>query len=159
MDITITTAEFLDLQQRMSAKDIENAKLKEMVAQKEEECNCWKVRALKAEAILSDQTSINMEEVLDSATEKDESEPEGFIVLSVSKLKKVLPRIRSINILSVIALVIQKCLHRKATAEEHRQVAELVPLPELPSIHLTAEGGIDVDGDWNDIHDNTNVNL
>lgn len=100
-----------------------------------------------------------MDMVIDSATDKGKAESCGVIILSVELLKTVLSKIHSLHILSIVALVLQKTLHRKATAEESRKIADLVPLPELPSLHLTADGNIDVDGDWNDIHDNAHVNL
>lgn len=159
MDITISTEEFLKLQQATSAKDIETSKLKEQVALLKEERDQWMARALKAEDILKTEEALNVEMVMDSATEKEQSSSGGVIVLSVELLKAILSKIHNLHILAVIALVLQKALHRKASAEESRQIAEMVPLPNLPSINLTANGDIDVEGDWNDVHDNTNVNL
>lgn len=159
MDINISTEEFMELQQNISSKDVEIAKLKEQVAQREDERDLWKARALKAEEILKTEEVLNVDMVMDSATENEKSESGGVIVLSVGLLKAILAKIHNLHILAIIALILQKALHRKATAEESRQIAELVPLPELPSLHLTAEGDIDVGGNWNDIHDNSNVNL
>jgi hypothetical protein len=159
MDITISTEEFLKLQQATSAKDIETSKLKEQVALLKEERDQWMARALKAEDVLKTEEALNVEMVMDSATEKEQSSSGGVIVLSVELLKAILSKIHNLHILAIIALVLQKALHRKASAEESRQIAEMVPLPNLPSINLTANGDIDVEGDWNDVHDNTNVNL
>ena len=159
MDITISTEEFMKLQQGISAKDVEIAKLKEQVAQREEERDLWKDRALKAEEILKTEEALNVDMVMDSATEKDKSESGGVIVLSVELLMAILAKIHNLHILAVLALILQKALHRKATAEESRQIADLVPLPELPPIHISAEGNVDVNGNWTDIHDNSNVNL
>lgn len=159
MDITISTEEFMKLQQGISAKDVEIAKLKEQVAQREEERDLWKDRALKAEEILKTEEALNVDMVMDSATEKDKSESGGVIVLSVELLMAILAKIHNLHILAVITLILQKALHRKATAEESRQIADLVPLPELPPIHISAEGNVDVNGNWTDIHDNSNVNL
>ena len=80
-------------------------------------------------------------------------------MLSVELLKAILAKIHNLHILAVIALVVQRALHRGASAEERCSISELVPLPELPSISLTANGDIDVEGDWMDIHDNGNVKL
>lgn len=159
MDITISTEEFIKLQQAASAKEIEIAKLKEQVAQREEERNQWMVRALKAEEVLKTEETLNVDMVMDSATGKEQPSSGGVIVLSVELLKAILAKIHNLHVLAVIALVLQKALHRKASAEESRRIAELVPLPNLPSINLTANGDIDVEGNWNDVHDNTNVNL
>jgi hypothetical protein len=116
-------------------------------------------RALKAEDVLKTEEALNVKMVMDSATEREQSSSGGVIVLSVELLKAILAKIHNLHILAVIALVLQKALHRKASAEESRQIAEMVPLPNLPSINLTANGDIDVEGDWNDVHDNANVNL
>lgn len=159
MDITISTEEFMKLQQAAIAKEIEIAKLREQVAQREEERDQWMARALKAEDVLNTEEALNVEMVMDSATEKEQSNSGGVIVLSVELLKAILAKIHNLHILAIIALVLQKALHRKASAEESRQIAEMVPLPNLPSINLTANGDIDVEGNWNDVHDNTNVNL
>lgn len=159
MDITISTEEFMELQQGISAKDVEIAKLKDQVAQREEERDLWKARALKAEEILKTEEALNVDMVIDSATDKEKSESGGVIVLSVGLLKAVLAKIHNLHILAILALILQKALHRKATAEESRQIADLVPLPELPPIHISAEGDVDVNGNWTDIHDNTNVKL
>lgn len=159
MDITISTEEFMKLQQAASAKEIEIAKLREQVAQREEERDQWMARALKAEDVLKTEEALNVEMVMDSATEKEQSNSGGVIVLSVELLKALLAKIHNLHILAIIALVLQKALHRKASAEESRQIAEMVPLPNLPSINLTANGDIDVEGNWNDVHDNANVNL
>ena len=159
MDITISTEEFIKLQQATSAKEVETAKLKEQVALLEEERDQWMKRALKAEDVLKTEEALNVKMVMDSATEREQSSSGGVIVLSVELLKAILAKIHNLHILAVIALVLQKALHRKASAEESRQIAEMVPLPNLPSINLTANGDIDVEGNWNDVHDNTNVNL
>lgn len=159
MNVKITIDELIRLQQSTSDKDIEIAKLKEQVAQREAERDQWMSRALKAEEILKTEETLNEKMVMDSAEVKDNTSSGGVIVLSVGLLKAILAKIHNLQILSIIALVLQKALHRKSSAEDSRQIAELVPLPELPSIKLTANGDIDVEGNWNDIHDNTNVNI
>ena len=143
MDITIYTEEFMELQQNISAKDVEIAKLKEQVAQREEERDHWKTRALKAEEILNTEEALKVNMVIDSASDKEKSESTGVIILSVELLKAVLSKIHSLHIVSIVALILQKALHRKATAEESRQITDLVLLPELPSLRLTAEGDIE----------------
>ena len=142
----VTTDEFFSLQQGMSAKDVEIVRLKEQVAQLTDERDMWMARALQRDAEQAD-------------ADVDKQHSGKFIVLSVELLKTVLSKIHNLNILSVVALVLQKALHRDATAEESRSIVEIVPLPPLPTISLTANGDIDVKGNWNDIHNNYNVNL
>ncbi len=160
MDVTLSTKEFMELQQCMTAKDIEIVRLKEQIAQSKAECDLWKSRALNAEAILqADKDGLDVEEIVNAVSGERKMGSGGVIVLSIELLKSVLAKIHNLKILAVIGLVLQKTLHRGASAEESRQIAEMIPLPELPSIKLTAEGDIDVEGDWNDIHNNGNVQL
>ena len=149
MDITISTEELMQIQQSQNAKAIRIDKLEAQVADMKNDCDYWKSRALKAEAMLK----------LEHQGEENAGKESGkFIVLSVELLKSVLSKIHNLNILAVISLVIQKTLHHDATAEDKCVISDLVPLPHLPTISLTADGDIQVDGDWNDIHDNNNVN-
>ena len=120
MDITISTEEFIKLQQATSAKEVETAKLKEQVALLEEERDQWMKLALKAEDVLKTEEALNVKMVMDSATEREQSSSGGVIVLSVELLKAILAKIHNLHILAVIALVLQKALHRKASAEESR---------------------------------------
>ena len=50
MDVTLSTKEFMELQQCTTAKDIEIVRLKEQIAQSEAERDLWKSHALNAEA-------------------------------------------------------------------------------------------------------------
>ena len=140
----ITPQEFMHLQSGISAKDVLIAKLQEELEQAKADRDMWKERA---QAACADEGAVCV----------DHHRSEGVVVLSVELLKAILAKIHNLHILAVIALVLQRALHRGASAEERCSIAELVPLPKLPSISLTANGDIDVEGDWNDIHDNGNV--
>ena len=60
---------------------------------------------------------------------------------------------------AILAFVIQKTLHRDDNSTDSGSIADLVSLPQLPTISLTADGNIEVEGNWNDIHHNGKVNL
>ena len=138
----ITPQEFMNLQSGISAKDVLIAKLRDELEQTKAERDVWKERAQAACA--AERAACAEEGVCAEGHRK-----EGVVVLSVALLKSILAKIHNL----------QRALHRGASAEERCSISELVPLPELPSISLTANGDIDVEGDWMDIHDNGNVKL
>ncbi|MBP3789603.1 MAG: hypothetical protein J6I52_08285 [Prevotella sp.] len=148
----ITPQEFMNLQSGISAKDVLIAKLRDELEQTKADRDVWKERAQAACA--AERAACAEEGACAEGHRK-----EGVVVLSVALLKSILAKIHNLHILAVIALVLQRALHRGASAEERCSISELVPLPELPSISLTANGDIDVKGDWMDIHDNGNVKL
>jgi hypothetical protein len=150
MDITISTDEYMKIQQSQSAKDVRIAQLEVQVTDMKNDCDYWKDRALKAEEILKAE---NMGE------KEERKDPRKFIVLSVERLKAVFSKIHNLSILAVAAFVIQKALHRDASSTDNGSIADIVSMPQIPTISLTAEGDIEVEGNWNDIHHNNNVNL
>lgn len=150
MDITISTDEYMKIQQSQSAKDVRIAQLESQVADMKNDCDYWKNRALKAEEMLK----------VEDMGEKEEKKGSGkFIVLSVDRLKSILSKIHNLNILAVVALVMQKALHRDANSTDGGSIADIVSMPQIPTISLTAEGDIEVEGNWNDIHHNDNVKI
>ncbi len=143
--MNLTPDEFLNLQSGMSAKDVRIAQLEAEVAQLKTERDLWKERVLAYEG-------------------KEFSSGEGFrekkfIVISQHKLRSLLEKIRNVKILSLVAFVLQKALPNEADAEEYKALSEVMPVPELPNLSLTADGDIRVSGDWNDVHDNEAVNF
>jgi len=135
----------MSLQGGVSAKDVEIARLKEQVAQLTEERDLWRARAQTSDIELKN-------------TEK-KSGCNRFIVISAQKLRSVLTKIHDVKILSVVAFILQKALPDTVTSEECKTIAEIVPLPQLPNLTLTAEGDVNVEGDWQDVHDNQTVNF
>jgi hypothetical protein len=156
MDITISTDEYMKIQQSQGAKDVRIAQLEAQVADMKNDCDYWKNRALKAEEILKAEEMLPAEDV----TEKEEKKDAGkFIILSVERLKAIFSKIHDLRILGVAVLVIQKALHRDANSTDSGSIADIVSMPQIPTISLTAEGDIEVGGNWTDIHHNDNVNL
>jgi len=143
--MNLTPDEFLNLQSGMSAKDVRIAQLEAEVAQLKTERDLWKERALAYEG-----KEFSSEKV---------PEKNKFIVISQHKLRSLLEKIRNVKILSLVAFVLQKALPNEADAEEYKALSEVMPVPELPNLSLTADGDIKVSGDWNDVHDNEAVNF
>ena len=143
--MNLTPDEFLNLQSGMSAKDVRIAQLEAEVAQLKTERDLWKERVLAYEG-----KEFSSEKV---------PEKNKFIVISQQKLRTVLEKIRNVKILSQVAFVLQKALPNEADAEEYKALSEVMPVPELPNLSLTADGDIRVSGDWNDVHDNEAVNF
>lgn len=143
--MNLTPDEFLNLQSGMSAKDVRIAQLEAEVAQLKTERDLWKERVLAYEG-----KEFSSEKV---------SEKKKFIVISQHKLRSLLEKIRNVKILSLVAFVLQKALPNEADAEEYKALSEVMPVPELPNLSLTADGDIRVSGDWNDVHDNEAVNF
>ena len=143
--MNLTPDEFLNLQSGMSAKDVRIAQLEAEVAQLKTERDLWKERALAYEG-----KEFSSEKV---------SEKKKFIVISQQKLRALLQKIHNVKILSLVAFVLQKALPNEADAEEYKALSEVMPVPELPNLSLTADGDIEVNGDWNDVHDNEAVNF
>lgn len=135
----------MSLQGGMSAKDMEIARLKMQVAQLTEERDLWRTRAQNSDIGLKNTEMM--------------SGRNRFIVISAQKLKSVLAKIHDVKILSVVAFILQKALPDTATSEECKTIADLTPLPQLPNLTLTAEGDVNVEGDWKDVHDNQSVNF
>ena len=44
-------------------------------------------------------------------------------------------------------------------ARSTKQLCEIIPLPNLPRLTLTANGDINVNGNYNEVHDNEEVNF
>lgn len=141
--MNISPDEFMALQGGMSAKDVRIAQLEEQVAQLTKERDLWRMRALKT----------------GDPTVESVSVCNRFIVISRQKLATLLTRIHDVKQLAFIAFVLQKVLPNEASAEDSKAIADIIPLPHLPQLTLTADGDINVEGDWNDVHDNKNVNF
>ena len=142
--MNISPDEFMTLQGGMSAKDVRIAQLEEQVAQLTKERDLWQARALAAGGVMP--------------ADKGEMK-EGRLVVSVRKLKEMLAKIKDVKIVSVIGMILQKALTRESSAGDCKLVADIVPLPSSPSLTVTADGDVKVEGNWNDVHDNGTVNF
>lgn len=141
--MNISPDEFMVLQDGMSAKDVRIAQLEEQVAQLTKERDLWQSRTLQSGKPMVDGVSAHSR----------------FIVISRQKLKSLLSRIHDTKLLAFIAFILQKVLPDEASADDCKAIADMIPLPHLPHLTLTAEGDINVDGNWNDIHNNNKVNI
>ena len=141
--MNISPDEFMTLQGGMSAKDVRIAQLEEQVAQLTKERDLWQSRAMQ------------------SGQPKVDGGPacSRLIVISLQKLKALVGKIHDVKLLAFVAFFLQKVLPNEASADDCKAIADIIPLPHLPQLTLNADGDINVDGNWNDIHNNNEVNL
>jgi hypothetical protein len=143
--MNISADEFLTLQGGMSAKDVRIAQLEKQVEQLTKERDLWQARALQSES--------------DKSTMDGVTVHSRFIVISRQKLKALVDKIHDVKLLAFVAFLLQKVLPNDASADDCKAIADIIPLPHLPQLTLNADGDINVDGNWNDIHDNKEVNI
>ena len=120
-----------------------SSRLKEQVAQLTKERDYWQSRALKSGMSKVDGVSVRSR----------------FIVISRQKLKALVDKIQDVKLLAFVSFFLQKVLPNEASADDCKAIADIIPLPHLPQLTLNAEGDINVEGDWNDVHDNKDVNF
>ena len=138
-----STEEFMTLHDKLTAEELEIARLKEQVAQLTKERDYWQSRALKSGMSKVDSVSVRSR----------------FIVISRQKLKALVDKIQDVKLLAFVSFFLQKVLPNEASADDCKAIADIIPLPHLPQLTLNAEGDINVEGDWNDVHDNKDVNF
>ena len=143
--MNISADEFLTLQGGMSAKDVRIAQLEKQVEQLTKERDLWQARALQSESDKS---------MMDGVTVHSR-----FIVISRQKLKALVDKIHDVKLLAFVAFILQRALPNEASADDCKVIADIIPLPHLPRLTLNADGDINVGGNWNDIHDNGDVNI
>ena len=141
--MNISTDEFLALQGGMSAKDVRIAQLEKQVEQLTKERDLWQARALQSDKSTMDGVTVHSR----------------FIVISRQKLKALVDKIHDVKLLAFVAFLLQKVLPNEASADDCKVIADIIPLPHLPRLTLNADGDINVGGNWNDIHDNGDVNI
>lgn len=127
MDISFD--EFIGLQSGMCAKDLEIAKLRGWVAQLKQECEEWKVLALSREAF--------------DRVKADERC--SVIVLPLQRLKKALSSIQDVKLLGAFLMLLQKSLPEDTSAETCKAIADIVPLPQLSTMTVHADGDVHID--------------
>jgi uncharacterized coiled-coil protein SlyX len=133
----------MTLHDKLTAEELEIARLKEQVAQLTKERDYWQSRALKSGMSKVDGVSVRSR----------------FIVISRQKLKALVDKIQDVKLLAFVSFFLQKVLPNEASADDCKAIADIIPLPHLPQLTLNAEGDINVEGDWNDVHDNKDVNF
>ena len=138
-----STEEFMTLHDKLTAEELEIARLKEQVAQLTKERDYWQSRALKSGMSKVDGVSVRSR----------------FIVISRQKLKALVDKIQDVKLLAFVSFFLQKVLPNEASADDCKAIADIIPLPHLPQLTLNADGDINVEGNWNDVHDNKDVNF
>ena len=84
---------------------------------------------------------------------------EGYIVISLKKLKKFLSGLKDTQLMGFIIYLVQKVLPKEADASTLKLIADTAPEEIRPDISISAEGNVNVAGNYNHFQNNNNVNL
>ena len=84
---------------------------------------------------------------------------EGYIVISLKKLKKFLSGLKDTQLMGFIIYLVQKVLPKEADASTLKLIADTAPEEIRPDISISAEGDVNVAGNYNHFQNNNNVNL
>lgn len=77
---------------------------------------------------------------------------EGYIVISLKRLKKFLSGLKNMQLMGFIVFLVQKLLPKEADASTLQLIADTAPEEMRPDI-------INVAGDYNNFQNNNNINL
>ena len=135
--------EFFSLQQSLNEREKHIAKLESELARMKEERDAWQARANNSRALTMNKTTGDGD----------------LIVVSRQKLKSILSKLSDAKELGLLLYVFQKIVPDCTSAEERKAIIELFPEPSSMQPVITAEGDLKVEGNWNDIHDNHEVNI
>lgn len=83
---------------------------------------------------------------------------EGYIVISLTRLKKFLSGIKDTQLMGFIVFLVQKILPKEADASTMKLIADTAPEEARPDIFINAEGDVNVDGNYYNFKGN-NINL
>ena len=84
---------------------------------------------------------------------------EGYIVISLNKLKKFLSGLKDTQLMGFIIYLVQKVLPKEADASTLKLIADTAPEEIRSDISISAEGDVNVAGNYNHFQNNNNVNL
>ena len=135
--------EFFSFQEKLNDKDKQIAQLQTELARMKEERDAWQIRANNSRALTMNKTTGDGD----------------LIVVSRHKLKSILSKLSDAKELGLLLYVFQKIVPDCTSAEERKAITELFPEPSSMQPVITAEGDLKVEGNWNDIHDNHEVNI
>ena len=84
---------------------------------------------------------------------------EGYIVISLKKLKKFLSGLKDTQLMGFMIYLVQKVLPKEADASTLKLIADTAPEEIRSDISISAEGDVNVAGNYNHFQNNNNVNL
>ena len=117
----------------------------EALQQKTSECEQLRVELCSARSIARMDTNLCIKE--------------GYIVISLKKLKKFLSGLKDSQLMGFIIYLVQKVLPKEADASTLKLIADTAPEEIRPDISISAEGDVNVAGNYNHFQNNNNVNL
>lgn len=150
MDLSIE--DFKSIHGMISGPEMECATLREKLRRAEEELQR---KTSECERLREELRCVKSASVQDA----NHSMREGYIVISLKKLRKFLTEIKETQLIGFIIFLLQKLLPKDADAATMKLIAETAPEGVRPDIAITAEGDVNVAGSYNHFQNNNNVNL
>lgn len=152
LNMDLSREEFKYIHDMICEPEMECIKLREQLQRKEEELQRKdsECERLKEELCrMANQLKPNVDFCL----------KEGYIVVSLKKLKMFLSGIKDTQLMGFIIFLIQKLLPKEADASTLKLIAETAPEEVRSDIFINAEGDVNVKGNYNHFQNNNNVNL
>ena len=134
----LSTDEFFNIQSQLSDKDIQIAELRREV-----------------DRLTKENERLHQNALSPSAGMETDSQ---FITLKLDTVCKFLRNLHDNYQISLLFTALQKMMPADTSPEAIRQITDSVSLDINPSVNISAEGDVNVAGDFNHVHHNEQVN-
>lgn len=138
----------------------------DMISEPERECMKLREKLRQTEEALQRKTSEceQLKEELCMAGKRTEKNinlwmKEGYIIISLKKLKKFLSGIKDTKLMGFIIFLVQRLLPKETDAKALQLISETAPEELPPDIYINAEGDVKVEGSYYNLRDNDKVNI
>jgi hypothetical protein len=94
-----------------------------------------------------------------AASEMENLYLKNYFMLSLERIRAFVERLKSIDHWAFLRTFMQWALPEELQAKELPLIDKVMPMPQSqkPSVTVTAEGDVNVEGNYNDVHDNNTV--
>ena len=94
-----------------------------------------------------------------AASEMENLFLKNYFMLSLERIRAFVERLKSIDHWAFLRTFMQWALPEELQAKELPLIDKVMPMPQpqKPSVTVTAEGDVNVEGNYNDVHDNDKV--
>jgi uncharacterized coiled-coil protein SlyX len=98
-------------------------------------------------------------ETMKAASEMENLYLKNYFMLSLERIRAFVERLKSIDHWAFLRTFMQWALPEELQAKELPLIDKVMPMPQpqKPSVTVTAEGDVNVEGNYNDVHDNDKV--
>ena len=98
-------------------------------------------------------------ETMKAASEMENLFLKNYFMLSLERIRAFVERLKSIDHWAFLRTFMQWALPEELQAKELPLIDKVMPMPQpqKPSVTVTAEGDVNVEGNYNDVHDNNTV--